>query len=219
MLVVALGAVIACGGENTDTRPDTGTDTIEGSGVVVTETRSVEAFHGLRLDNVGRVVLSPAAAAGVVVEADDNIVESVRTAVVDGVLEVGLAPGSYSDITLVFHVSAPLLDRLELTGAGTIAGTVADVASLDVVISGSGSVTLAGTAEQATVTLSGAGAFHGYDLLAAECVASLDGAGLVEVTASDSLDATVDGLGSIRYDGAPALVRRQVTGLGSIQPR
>jgi hypothetical protein len=213
--VVALGAVLACGG----TEPDGDTSVIDGSGVIVKQARTVGAFHGVRIDSAGRLELSTAAEASVEVEADDNVVDRVHTELVDGILVVGLESGSYSDVTLVVRVAAPALGSVEITGAGRIEGTVGDVESLEVTIAGAGTVTLSGTAEQATIRLTGAGAFHGYDLLATDCTVRLTGAGLVEITASDTLDASVEGAGSIRYDGGPTVVRADVEGLGSILPR
>jgi hypothetical protein len=218
--MVILAAMLAgCSGSSSSNSGGSGSQPIVGSGVVVQAPRPVGAFHGVRLSSVGRVELSTSAQPSVVVEADDNVVEHVRTEVVGGVLEVGLDSGSYSDITLTVRVAAPALDLVELLGAGELAGTVGDVTSLRVALQGAGRVTLAGTAGAATIDLTGAGAFHGYDLLAGACTVRLTGTGVVEVTASDSLDAVVTGVGSVRYDGSPDILRSEVTGLGSIGRR
>ncbi len=213
--IVALGAVLACGG----TEPGGDGNAIDGSGVIVKRARAVAPFHGVRIDSAGRLELSVAADTSVEVEADDNVVDRVHTQVVDGILVVGLDAGSYADVTLVVRVAAPALEVVEITGAGRVDGSVGDVAGLEVAIEGAGSVTLSGTVAQATIRLAGAGAFHGYDLLATDCTVRLTGAGLVEVTASSTLDAAVEGVGSVRYDGGPTVVRAEVEGLGSILPR
>ncbi len=218
-IVLALGltGLIGCGADDDHWQHDG--DRIEGSGTVVREARSVDAFHGVRLVGVGKVDLAPSATSAVVVEADDNVQRHVTTEVVDGVLEIGIDPGSYWNVTLIVHVAAPALDRVELTGAGDVAGGVSDASSLAVVVTGTGAVTLTGAADALTVDLEGTGAFHGYGLVSSACTARLTGTGGIEVTATESLDASVAGLGSIRYDGSPATVETAISGLGSIRAR
>lgn len=213
-LAVALGG---CGGDGGGGSGDR-LDGIEGSGVVVQDARDVAPFHGVRLESAGRVRLASAAAQGVVVEADDNVVDHVRTEAVDGVLTIGLDPGSYHDVTLVVHVAAPALDRLELDGAGEMEGSVGEVGDLSVRLDGGGELTLAGSAARASLDLAGAGAIRAYDLAAGRCSVALEGTGSVEVTVAEHLDAVVAGVGSVRYDGAPT-VDQTVTGLGSVQHR
>ncbi len=211
---VLASALAACGTDH----GDGSFDGIEGSGNVVQDARQVAAFHGVRLEGVGRVELATAPQQGVVVEADDNIVARVRTEVVDGVLAVGLEPGSYRDMTLVVRVAAPALDRVELSGAGRVEGNVGEPDELQVRLEGSGELVLAGAAERASLDLVGAGAIHAYELGTARCSVALGGAGSVEVTVAEHLDAEVTGAGSIRYDGAPT-VDQTVTGVGSVRHR
>ncbi len=212
---VLVAALAACGGDDDH---DGEHDGIEGSGVIVNDAREVAPFHGVRLDGVGRVELATAPEQGVVVEADDNVVARVHTEVVDGVLTIGLEPGSYHDVTLVIHVAAPALDRVELDGAGKVEGSVGQVADLSVRLDGGGELILAGWADHASLALAGAGSIHAYELGTGRCWVTLAGAGSVEVTVSEHLDAEVAGVGSIRYDGSPT-VDQTVTGLGSVEHR
>ena len=54
-----------------------------------------------------------------------------------------------------------------------------------------------------------------FGLLAASC----NGAGSISVYASERLDASVSGIGSIDYSGNPATVNRSVSGLGKISQK
>lgn len=220
ILGLALLATLAgCCTDDHDGACHDGDRRYQGSGRVVRQERSVGDFHAVRLEGLGEVLLSAAPARSVEVEADDNLEHRVRTEVKHGVLIVGLDPGSYSDFTLRVRVGAPALDRIELTGAGEIEGRISDVDALAVSLSGTGAITLDGYAGDLTVDVDGAGAFHGFGLTSSDCTARLAGAGRIEVTATEALDATVTGLGSIRYDGAPDTVETAVSGLGSILPR
>jgi Putative auto-transporter adhesin, head GIN domain len=66
------------------------------------------------------------------------------------------------------------------------------------------------------VNLSGVGAVELGSLLARDAHVKLSGTGNVHVYATDTLDASVDGVGSISYSGNPSHVRKHVTGLGAI---
>ena len=210
-------ALAACGGGEGD-GDGRGFDGIEGSGVIVQDARELAPFHGVRLEGAGRVELVSGAEQGVVVEADDNVVDRVRTEVVDGMLAIGLEPGSYRNVTLILHVASPALDRLELDGAGEMEGSVGEVGDLSVRLDGGGELTLAGAADRVSIALAGAGSIHAYELGTGRCSVTLEGAGKVEVTVSEHLDAVVAGVGDIRYDGAPT-VDQTVTGLGSVRHR
>ncbi len=215
LAVAVLATMLAgCGGD--DERANDAI--IEGSGVILQQPRNVPAFHGVHLESAGRVELATGAEQGVVVEADDNVVDRVRTGVVGGILQVGLEPGSYRNITLTVRVAAPALDSLELDGAGAIEGSVGEVGDLSVRLNGSGKLVLVGTADRATMALTGAGSIHAYELWTRQCSATLEGVGSVEVTVAEHLDAVVAGVGTIRYDGSPT-VDQTVTGVGSVRHR
>ena len=75
-----------------------------------------------------------------------------------------------------------------------------------------------GTTEQLDATVSGSGQ-AGLDQVEASAVrAVVSGSGQIIVTATQSLDASVPGHGSVVYGGNPSDVTKSVTGSGAITP-
>jgi hypothetical protein len=83
-------------------------------------------------------------------------------------------------------------------------------------VSGSGLVYAAGTVTRMDVTLSGDGMAQLNQLTASEVRAVVTGSGLIQVTATTSLDASVPGTGAIVYSGNPSQVTSSVTGTGTV---
>ena len=90
--------------------------------------------------------------------------------------------------------------------------------SIDATISGLGTLRLAGTARRAALRIEGGGSISAYDLTAQDAVVSIEGLGHCEITAERSLDASIDGAGSILHDGDAKVTKRN-DGLGSIRHR
>ena len=153
----------------------------------------------------------------VVVHADNNLVDSVTTAVQDGSLVIGDIPGSYTAKSpMSVTVSVPSLDELTLTGSGVIAVTGIEAASLTVRLPGSGVLRASGAATKLDVTLDGSGDAQLEQLIAGDVRAAVSGSGRIVLTATKSLDASVPGSGAIMYSGDPREVTKSITGSGAI---
>ena len=105
--------------------------------------------------------------------------------------------------------------HLILKGAGEIKMNDVEANTLDIELPGAGLVTLSGAATNQKVWLKGAGSYDSPKLKSENAVVKLHGVGRARVWAESSLDAHVDGVGSIEYYGSPD-VRKKVSGLGSI---
>jgi hypothetical protein len=91
-------------------------------------------------------------------------------------------------------------------------------ARLTVTVSGSGLLYAAGTATRLDVTLSGDGSAQLSQLTARDVHAVISGSGVIQVTATTSLDAAIPGTGAIGYGGNPSQVTSSVTGIGTVTP-
>ena len=116
-------------------------------------------------------------------------------------------------------VTVPAVNELALSGSGTIAAEGVDVDALAIALSGSGVVSANGRAQQIDVKLNGSGDVQLQDLVAHEVHAKMSGTGCIAVNATESLDASVPGTGSIVYTGNPPSVRKSVSGIGSVSGR
>ena len=190
---------------------------VQGSGVAATETRNLPPFGSVELAGSNIVTIRVGEEQSVVVHADNNLVDSVTTAVQDGSLVIGDIPGSYTAKSpMSVTVSVPSLDELTLTGSGVIAVTGIEAASLTVRLPGSGVLRASGAATKLDVTLDGSGDAQLEQLIAGDVRAVVSGSGRIVLTATKSLDASVPGSGAIMYSGDPREVTKSITGSGAI---
>jgi hypothetical protein len=96
----------------------------------------------------------------------------------------------------------------------TAAGITTPAIAID--ISGSGDVTVDGTADSQTVTVSGSGNYSGGDLVTRNSTAEISGSGNIAVNALDVLDAEISGSGNTTYTGDPQ-VRQTISGSGGLR--
>ncbi|MDP9070298.1 MAG: DUF2807 domain-containing protein [Actinomycetota bacterium] len=191
----------------------------EGSGTARTETRPVTRFSRVTVLSSADVRVRVGDEPAVAVTADDNLLELVTTEVVDGALVIGTR-GSYSTrIGIKVDVVAPLLEAVELRGSGQVTAEGVRGTRFDVSIGGSGDVRASGTADAVEVEVSGSGDARLFDLAGRTVRVTVEGSGDVEVTASEKLDVSVRGSGSVVYAGGPRAVASAVTGSGEVRPR
>jgi hypothetical protein len=98
----------------------------------------------------------------------------------------------------------------------TAAGITTPAISID--ISGSGDVTIDGTADSQTVTLSGSGDYGAGNLVSRNSSAEISGSGDVTVNALDTLEAEISGSGNAIYTGNPQ-VSQNISGSGELRRR
>jgi hypothetical protein len=196
-------------------RSDTNGSTVRGSGVAVSQTRHAASFAKIVLEGSATVDVRVGGKQKIVVNADDNLVDRVRTRVDGGALVIDTV-GDFSTRTpMTVQVTVPSLEALRLSGSGII--TVEDVASkaFEVRADGSGLVRVAGVADRLDAVLSGSGDLQLGTLVAADVKAVVSGSGRLQVHADRTLDASIPGTGAIFYSG-DASVTQSITGSGAI---
>jgi hypothetical protein len=204
-----LAAGAACGGS--------GSSRLEGSGVAAASTRDVPSFTSVELRGIGTVEVRRGSPQKVTVSGDDNVVPLVTTEVEGSTLVVDEKNGNFTTRQpLVVAVVAPELDSSILTGAGELRVTGVSGPGFDASLSGTGKLDVDGSVDTLNATVSGAGSAQLEHLVAGDASVSVSGVGSVHVNATHSLDASVPGAGSVLYDGHPAQVTTNVTGVGSV---
>jgi hypothetical protein len=190
---------------------------VKGSGVSASESRDVGPFGSIELAGSNNVVIRVGEQQSVVVRADDNLLDRVTTQVQSGKLVIGNTPGSFStNSPMSVEVSVPRLSALTLAGSGNIVVGGIKAANLTVTLPGSGTMTASGTTARLDVTVSGSGMVQFNRLVASNVQAVVSGSGTVFVTATESLDASVPGAGTIIYAGNPLDITRNISGTGTI---
>lgn len=117
---------------------------VKGSGNVISETRELSDFDKLRLSGVGRVEVVRGAQESITIEAEDNILPMLDTAIEEGALDIRTLEGYDIRPTrpIRYTVTVQGLTALELRGAGDMVGTAFTNQALSVGLTGSGSIQL-----------------------------------------------------------------------------
>ena len=106
---------------------------------------------------------------------------------------------------------------LSLSGSGAIAAGPLIVQKINLQISGSGTVSASGKAENINAFISGSGKMKAAELEANDASVDISGSGSAEVLAKNTLNAVVSGSGIIYYKGSPRITLRS-SGSGKIRP-
>jgi len=202
-----------------------GNKTINGSGNVVTQSRSVANFKSIEVDNAVNVYITQDSAFSVKVTIDENLQQYIEVYEKDGVLHVGQKNNTSVNPTghMKVYVSAPAFERLEASGASYITAeqkiTAASVITLDASgashisaeiqapktdaeATGASGLTLKGQTKDLSISGQGASHIKCFDLLAENVDVDVSGASSADVFASVDLKAEASGASEIRYKGA-----------------
>lgn len=210
---------------------------VKGEGAVTQRTIEVAAFHGIVVEGAIDVVLTPGQQQQVVVEAQANLIDLVRTKVADGVWTISTTEGYSTDKPFIVHITAPVVDDVAIRGSGDVHGEgtfQADGVKLSIegsgdiqlaynarnvtaAVRGSGDMQLSGKCDVLAVAVQGSGDVLAKELKANSATASSAGSGDIAVFALKSLVATTAGSGDIVYCGDPSQVQKQSAGSGEIR--
>lgn len=154
------------------------------------------------------------------ISADDNLLPYLTSDVRGDTLELGIKPGAsiQPSQNVVYRISVKSLRGFSLSGSGEVDLKNIDTDELSIEISGSGKITAAGRAGTQAVTISGSGDYLAEALESSAATLDISGAGEALVNASQRLDVTISGTGSVEYLGDPA-VSQDVSGTGEVQKR
>ncbi len=195
-----------------------GQQIITGSGKVVSEPRSVSGFSAVSLEGSGSVEIAFGPSESVVLEADDNILPLIETVLEKSVLVIRTKPNTTIQTTkpIQIRITMKSLSGVLIPGSGHITVPELSGDSFSVALPGSGTITVGGTVNQVTISMGGSGNIYCDKLKAKTATVTLNGSGNITVYANESLDATINGSGDIRYSGSPAKVNKNVKGSGNI---
>lgn len=206
------------------------------AGPMATEDRAVPGgLTAVEVDDSGSLTVQPGDPA-LTITAGRNALDRISATEQAGALVLDVGSGFVnSPGPIDYALTLPALDEVTIDGSGQVraeavptdtltvrvngAGEVTitdvDAEQVSVSIDGAGSVQLSGTAEHVQVHIEGAGQFRGEGLAARTAEAEIEGAGDIEINATDTLDASITGAGTIRHTGG-AEVTKHIDGLGSI---
>jgi hypothetical protein len=213
-----------------------------GDGPLVTELRSVGNFTGISSETSATVNFTIAPAYKVEITAQQNILDVIKTYVVNGVLHIDFKNNvrvkAHEGITI--NITAPAADyfrlsgtgnmnvngdltasnlQVQLSGTGNIAISKAVIANkIDAGISGSGDIRIInGSAVNEDLDISGSGKIDVAGIAAENGITHTSGSGDMKVMLSKTLDAKISGSGSVYYHGNP-IITTHISGSGNVIP-
>jgi Putative auto-transporter adhesin, head GIN domain len=205
---LSAGLLTACGGGGP-----------VGSGTPAAQARHVAAFSSVGLRGSSSVTVHVGGRQSVVVHADGNLLGQVTTEVHGRTLVIGTKGSFTTSSPMSVQISVPSLEAVTLSGSGAITASNIQAPRLSVRLSGSGVVRASGTVTRLDVSLGGSGDAQLGQLVARDVHAVLSGSGRIFTCATNTLQASVPGSGTIVYSGDPAHVTRSITGSGAITRR
>jgi len=192
---------------------------VSGSGNVTSEKREVSGFHGVDVSGVFDVEIVAQKDFGVEIQADDNLLQYIKTEVDDGVLEISATRKINSSGMLKVRISAPDIDNLETSGVAKISLADLKNGGLKVDSSGASKMTLAGETDKLVIDVSGAAKIDAESLKSRAVTVDSSGASKIAVFATNSVRVKASGASKITYAGGATDVVSKTSGAGSVTPK
>lgn len=215
-----------------------GVRVIKGSGSIVTRDFDVSGFNAVDLSGIGTIHITQGQKESLSVTGDDNIIENLSVEVRGSTLTIGQKRPTFSLVPtgdVRFDLEVKDINRIILSGAGSVKGSQIEVKDLEIDSSGLGNIELdvygdslktniagaarfevTGEVRAQEVIISGLGTYQAKGLISQDCKITISGSGNAEVHVLQELDIQISGLGSVEYMGSPS-VRQNVSGGGSIK--
>lgn len=193
-------------------------DEIPGSGKIVKENRSVGTFASISTEGAFDVVIVCQKPPSVEIEGDDNILPLVTTEVSNNILHIKNLRSYSVREPITLRISAPTLDGIYASGAGTIevSGLQGDKFEIDA--NGAPTIKASGDTKNLKVDASGAGKIDAHRLHAARVEVDSKGVSNIEVYATEQLNVTISGPSHVIYHGS-AVVKQTINGPGSVEKK
>ncbi len=212
---------------------------IKGSGNITTENRTITGkFTGIDVSSAIEVTLEQSDKTEIIVEADDNLQNTIVTEVKDGKLII--SNKSYINIQNGIRkvlVKMPIIDNLEASSASSIkskntitgnqiyiqsssAATInlnLEIDTINCKSSSGSTIKLKGMALKVETQASSGSSIKCFRLLANEVIADASSGANIEVHPALSLKAEASSGASINYDIVPKTINQKSTSGGSIK--
>ncbi len=211
---------------------------MQGSGNIVTETRSTGNFSGVAAGGAFEVEIKNGPATQVVVEADDNIIKYITTNVSGNTLKISTRDNtSFNNAHFKVYVTAPDIDyvrgsgaatviiknilksgdkiKVEASGASNITGEL-DAPNVETEASGASTITISGRTKKYIAEASGSSNLKTSGLMSESAEVHASGASTAHVYTSVNLVANSTGASTIHYKGDGSL-SQNTSGASSVK--
>lgn len=213
-------------------------NTIEGSGKVTTEKRTVQGdFKSVKVSNAIDLVIEQSDKYEVVVEADDNLQKEIITKVENGTLEIKCKFNSFRNITMKkVTVKMPAVEKIEASSAASVTSKdllhgenieleTSSAATMNVNTefdnischsSSGSSIDIKGKALKVKTSASSGSSIEAGNLLANDVDADVSSGAVTKVHPILSLKAEASSGGNINYNNVPKTINKTASSGGSV---
>jgi hypothetical protein len=192
---------------------------VKGNGNVQSQTRDARDFKAVDVNGIFQVEIVAQKDFGVQVEADENLLQFIKTEVNGGVLEISTTKRIKSSSGLKVRISAPDINKLEVSGVAKVSLSDLKNAGLELETSGASKVNLAGETDKLVIDVSGASNIDAENLKTRATSVDASGASKVSVFATESIRTDASGASRITYTGGAADVVKKTSGASSVSEK
>jgi hypothetical protein len=190
---------------------------IEGSGDLETREFDLADFDEISVGGAFEVEVRFGDDQKVAVTIDDNLWDNLELEVEGGRLIINWDKSCQPDGDCRLELVVSSLEEMSISGAADVDITDFEGDRFEFRHSGAADLEMSGEVDKLDIQVSGAGDIDTRDLQARHVKVRISGAGNANITASESLDAKVSGVGNISYWGDPQEKQTSVSGMGHIR--
>jgi hypothetical protein len=200
-----------------------------------TRTYSVQPFTKIHLEGTFKVILEQGTFAGLRIKTDEDNFKYISVESDSQSLSLKITKKHFDFDELILYISFKDLEELYIEGGISLetkgyvdlkdfylhveggANIEMNMKANDVKVIGQGGVKIEfdGVANELDATLSGAGYLDAIDFKTKRSDFKIEGVGAGSVYATDELNATISGVGKIRYKGEPKVFKK-IEGIGLV---
>ena len=198
---------------------------VKGNGNIKSQNRSVSGFEGLDVSGGFEVHVTLGNTESVKIEADENLLNNIKTEVRSGVLHIYNDGSLTTKNTMKAFITLKELNSLDISGGVKVIGNSTfkpksfkmdlsgasnikldlQTQNLSADMSGASKVVLTGKADKLWLNMSGASDVDAASLEAKDVKVEASGASKVKVFAKESLNIDASGASQIKYKGSPSI--------------
>jgi hypothetical protein len=192
---------------------------IEGSGVLKNEKRNVADFSNVDVSGAINVEIVSQQGFSVDVEADDNLLNYVKTEVKGDTLKVYTKNWLSPKNKITVKISMPEISELEVSGASNVNLSAVKNENLNLNLSGASKVSVEGETQNFSIDTSGASKINAENLKAENVNIDSSGASKIDIFVTNELKVDASGASKITYAGEPKNIEKDTSGASSVKSR
>ena len=191
---------------------------VKGSGKREVQKRDIASFKSISTEGAFTIEVQCQKDLAVEVEADDNILPLVSTKVTGSVLYLKNSANYSTHEPVVIRISAPDVEGLSVSGAGSIDISGVKNEKFEIDSSGAPSIKVSGVTKVLDIDTSGAARIDTHKLHASQGVIDSKGVSKIDVDVRDQLNIKIAGPSLVTYEGDPT-VNQSISGPGKLQKK